>query len=201
MGLMTAGGGLSSSKLKATTAQPGDVLLNKTFYSGDKNIKTGTFNLGAANATPDKVLNGASFYSNGNKTLQWGTIWPQGAQTWASSLGISGNTIYVRFPKGAYLQAAGSGYPEIMVSRSDSFKIGQATIQMRLGDTSTKTIDVGHTIIGFQSINTSGDAGGVNGGDYSVNVTYSGSVITASFNIGYTDEGFGNVTINYMYIS
>ena len=125
MGLMTAGGGLSTLRLKRTTAQPDDVLLNKTFYSGDKKQKSGTFNLGAANATPDKVLNGSSFYSNNNKTLQWGSIWPYGAQTWANSVGRSGGTFYARIPQGAYLQNAGTGYPEIMF-QSDTI-IGVAT--------------------------------------------------------------------------
>lgn len=36
------GGGLSESNLATTTAAPGDVLSGKTFYSGDKTLKTGT---------------------------------------------------------------------------------------------------------------------------------------------------------------
>ena len=37
-----AGGGVSNSKLAATTATAEDVLSGKTFYSGDKTVKTGT---------------------------------------------------------------------------------------------------------------------------------------------------------------
>lgn len=36
------GGGLSSSKLAAANAEPGDVRIGKKFYAGDKTIKTGT---------------------------------------------------------------------------------------------------------------------------------------------------------------
>ena len=109
--------GLSNSKLEECTANPSDVLSGKTFYAGDKTLKTGSFNLGSANATPDKVLNGTSFYSNGNKSLQWGTIWPYDAQTWASADPIAdGANFRIPFPAGAYLNKANSGYPEILVT-------------------------------------------------------------------------------------
>ncbi len=41
MGLMDAGGGLSGGKLALANATPEDVLAGKTFYSGDKTLKTG----------------------------------------------------------------------------------------------------------------------------------------------------------------
>lgn len=42
MGLMSAGGGgLTNSKLALATAEPSDVISGKTFYSGDKTLKTG----------------------------------------------------------------------------------------------------------------------------------------------------------------
>mgnify|MGYP000201178058 CR=1 FL=1 len=42
MGLQSASGGLTKSKLELATAVPGDVVAGKTFYAGDKNLKTGT---------------------------------------------------------------------------------------------------------------------------------------------------------------
>ena len=42
MGLQSASGGLTKSKLALATAVPGDVVAGKTFYAGDKNLKTGT---------------------------------------------------------------------------------------------------------------------------------------------------------------
>ena len=41
MGLMTAGGGLTTSKLALANAGAGDVISGKTFYAGDKVLKTG----------------------------------------------------------------------------------------------------------------------------------------------------------------
>lgn len=72
--LMYPANGLNNSKLKKASAGTSDVLSGKTFYSGDKNLKTGTFNLGSANANPWEVLQGKSFYSNNNKSLQYGTV-------------------------------------------------------------------------------------------------------------------------------
>lgn len=111
--------GLNNSKLSKATAGTGDVLSGKTFYAGDKTLKTGTFNLGNANATPDKVLDGASFYSNNNSSLQWGTIWPYSSRTWAESVSVTSDCIYARIPTGAYMQKESSGYPEIMIPTSN----------------------------------------------------------------------------------
>lgn len=70
---MSPSNGLNNSKLQLATAGTGDVLSGKTFYAGDKNLKTGTFNLGAANATPGDVRNGKTFYA-GDNTLKTGTL-------------------------------------------------------------------------------------------------------------------------------
>lgn len=52
MGLMTAGGGLSTSKLALANTQPGDVVAGKKFYAGDKTLKHGTMaNQGTKNVT------------------------------------------------------------------------------------------------------------------------------------------------------
>lgn len=42
MGNMSSGGGLSNGKLELATASTGDVLTGKTYYAGDKELKTGT---------------------------------------------------------------------------------------------------------------------------------------------------------------
>ena len=41
MGLQSASGGLTKSKLELATAVPGDVVASKTFYAGDKELQTG----------------------------------------------------------------------------------------------------------------------------------------------------------------
>lgn len=52
MALMTASGGLSNGKLALATAGTADVLAGKTYYAGDKEIKTGTMtNQGAWSST------------------------------------------------------------------------------------------------------------------------------------------------------
>lgn len=55
--------GLSNSKLDDCTANPSDVMNGKTFYSGDKNKKTGSFSF-TGNATTLLVAEGYTFYSN-----------------------------------------------------------------------------------------------------------------------------------------
>lgn len=42
MGLQSASGGLTKSKLELATAVPGDVVAPATFYAGDKELKAGT---------------------------------------------------------------------------------------------------------------------------------------------------------------
>lgn len=42
MGLQSASGGLTKSKLALATAVPGDVVAGKTFYAGDKELQTGS---------------------------------------------------------------------------------------------------------------------------------------------------------------
>ena len=64
--------GLSNSKLEECTANPSDVMNGKTFYSGDKSKKTGTFSF-TGNATPDNVLSGKTFYA-GDKNLKSGSV-------------------------------------------------------------------------------------------------------------------------------
>ena len=158
--------GLSNSKLKSATADTSDVMSGKTFYAGNKTLKSGSFNLGNANASPDKVLNGASFYSNNNKTLQWGNIWPYGAQTWASADPIAdGSNFRIPFPVGAYLNKAGSGYPEILVTgqaiqakyKTASFSLSMEYDGSPYGGQQEKWWSPGGTVIGMTKCDLQAD--------------------------------------------
>ncbi|WP_298736904.1 hypothetical protein [uncultured Subdoligranulum sp.] len=64
MGLMDAGGGLSGGKLALANATPGDVLAGKTFYSGEKDLKTG--------AMPDHGAWGTSIAPGGSVAIPSG---------------------------------------------------------------------------------------------------------------------------------
>ena len=71
-------GGLSNSKLKLATATANDVASGKTFYAGDKTIKTGT-SLGNKFKETFNNLSGASkvlVWTNPNPNSRWpgGTI-------------------------------------------------------------------------------------------------------------------------------
>lgn len=70
--MMAPGGGLSGGKLALATAEAGDVLAGKTYYAGDKELKTGTLALADATATAADVASGKTFYS-GDKTIKTGT--------------------------------------------------------------------------------------------------------------------------------
>lgn len=71
--VMGSGGGLNNTKLKLADADATDVLKGKKFYSGDKELKTGTLELtGSANA--DDVLKDATFYKNDAKSKIAGTL-------------------------------------------------------------------------------------------------------------------------------
>lgn len=68
MGLMTAGGGLTSGKLKLATAAENEVLSGKSFYAGDKVLKTGSMpNHGAwsTTLTPGNSVTIPQGYHNG----------------------------------------------------------------------------------------------------------------------------------------
>lgn len=85
MGLITTGGGLTNLRLRKANTQPSDVIWGKTFYAGDKNLKTGTLDDCPA------ISNAISLSNDGPSNL------------------------YARFPKGAYRTAASSGYPEVRI--------------------------------------------------------------------------------------
>ena len=69
------GGGLSSSKLAAADAEPGDVRTGKKFYAGDKEVKTGT--LPVHNVSIGSYIDFWTNSSNGQKYIDINKI-PEG---------------------------------------------------------------------------------------------------------------------------
>ena len=88
--LLTLSTGLSNSKLESANAVAGDVKSGKTFYAGDKTIKTGTLTL-SGNAIVGDVLSGKTFYSN-SWTKQTGSMTNRG--TWNSTID-PGNSVTI----------------------------------------------------------------------------------------------------------
>lgn len=84
-----AGGGVSNSKLASATATAAYVYKDRTFYAGDKALKTGTLDIGAATATAAKVLKGYTFYA-GNNVVKTGTLETTAAKAY---FGASGDTL------------------------------------------------------------------------------------------------------------
>ena len=80
--LLAPSTGLPNSKLESANAVAGDVKSGKTFYAGDKTIKTGTLTL-SGNAVVGNVLSGKTFYSN-SWTKQSGSMTNRGA--WTSTI-------------------------------------------------------------------------------------------------------------------
>ena len=64
--------GLTTPKLELASATVGDVKSGRTFYAGDKTLKTGTLSLSGDAATSD-VKSGKTFYSN-SFTKQSGSL-------------------------------------------------------------------------------------------------------------------------------
>lgn len=71
--MMAPGGGLSGGKLALATAETDDVLAGKTYYAGDKELKTGTLALADATATESDVASGKTFFA-GDNTLKTGAL-------------------------------------------------------------------------------------------------------------------------------
>ena len=121
--MMAPGGGLSGGKLALATAETGDVLAGKTYYAGDKELKTGTLALADATATESDVASGKTFFagdntiktgthkvtiltlatSSGNTTINVKDKCPNWANLTSSNFFISSNysSLYHRFPGGS----------------------------------------------------------------------------------------------------
>ena len=84
--MMAPGGGLSGGKLALADAETGDVLAGKTYYAGDKELKTGTLALADATATAADVASGKTFYA-GDKTIKTGNARIGSLQTAGSTGG------------------------------------------------------------------------------------------------------------------
>lgn len=91
--MINAGGGLSNSKLALATAVPSDVTSGKTFYAGDKELKTGTHKV-----TIITLATGSS-----STTINVKDKCPDWANLTASNFFISSNysSLYHRFPGGS----------------------------------------------------------------------------------------------------
>ena len=88
--------GLSLFKLRQATADSGDVLKGKLFFSKSKEMKTGTLSL-SGNAGASDVLNGKTFYNTNAKSKITGTLSLSGNANAAQVL--SGYTFYKTDPK------------------------------------------------------------------------------------------------------
>lgn len=115
MANMSSGGGLSNGKLELATAGTGDVLAGKTYYAGDKEIKTGTMtNRGAwsSSVNPGASVTIPQGYHNGNGKVTGNN--PSVSQTTASQSVADGtSTATVTFSKNAkvvIVTATGNGY-------------------------------------------------------------------------------------------
>ena len=86
-------GGLSNSKLKLATAAENDVVSGKTFYAGDKTIKTGTHKvtiLTLATKSGDATVNVKDKCSN------WANL-----TSMNFFISINNSSLYHRFPGGS----------------------------------------------------------------------------------------------------
>lgn len=81
-------GGLTNSKLAQANSGTGDVLSGKTFYSGDKNLKTGTLSLSGSAGDGD-VLSGKTYYNNDAKAKRTGNMANRGA--WGTTISPGGS--------------------------------------------------------------------------------------------------------------
>ena len=91
---------IKPSDLEGATATTGDVLNGKTFFAGDKELKTGTLSL-SGNATASDVLSGKTFYSTSTNKLT-GTMTNRGSSATASSTKVSGSNVQMVIPGGYY---------------------------------------------------------------------------------------------------
>ena len=94
--------GLSNSKLEECTANPSDVMNGKTFYSGDKSKKTGTFSF-VGNASDYNVAEGLTFYG-WTSNLVTGTLPDRNTVGKNGCVGMNSNYPNIAFTYGSVPQ-------------------------------------------------------------------------------------------------
>lgn len=99
----------------------------------------------SATATNNDIVAGKTAWVNGNKVT--GAIANQAAGTTALSFVADQNTIYIRIPAGAYLNPAGAGVPEVLLSTPNFLSA--------IGVTAEKIL-TGHQILGITGTGTTG---------------------------------------------
>lgn len=165
--MISAGGGLSKTKLALATATEADVLSGKSFYAGDKIIKEG------------RMPNQGS---------------------WGSTIDPGGSVIV---PAGRH-----SGSGKVTATHD---RVGTITLNFQYatsGGIQTTSVDTGHKILGMvtgriatmtRTIWTE-ENGSQTSTVLTVDVSYSGSVITGTSYTGVITEGRSvSVTVSYMY--
>ena len=125
----------------------GSYTIPKGYHNGSGKVTANSLaSQTSANATAGDILKDKTAWVNGSKLT--GTIDNHGAITAGNSIVQSGDKVYCRMPKGAYLTNASSGYPEISYPQGD--------VATALGLTADKIVQ-GNTIGGitgtYKSIN------------------------------------------------
>lgn len=165
-------------------------------FNGGGGLSAGK--LAQATATPDDVPNGLTFYTAGSKTLQSGKLPVQG--DWSAEITPGGQ---VTVPPGRH-----SGSGKVTATHD---RVGTITINFpyaTYGGNQTASVDTGHKILGMvtgriatmtRTIWTA-EAGSQTSTVLTVDVSYSGSVITGTAYTGVITEGRSvSVTVSYMY--
>ena len=117
----------------------GSYTIPKGYHDGNGKITANDLaSQTSATATAGQILSGQTAYVNGNKIT--GTMTNKDSITPAVSIVMSSGSAYIRFPQGAYLTNASSGYPEI--------SIPQATLASAIGLTANN-ISAGQTVLGI----------------------------------------------------
>lgn len=169
---------------------------NRLDFNGGGGLSAGK--LAQATATPDDVPNGLTFYTAGSKTLQSGKLPVQG--DWSAEITPGGQ---VTVPPGRH-----SGSGKVTATHD---RVGTITINFpyaTYGGNQTASVDTGHKILGMvtgriatmtRTIWTA-EAGSQTSTVLTVDVSYSGSVITGTAYTGVITEGRSvSVTVSYMY--
>lgn len=114
MANMSSGGGLSNGKLELATAGTSDVLAGKTYYAGNKELKTGRMeNRGAWNSTikPGSSVAVPQGYHNGLGKVTASNTVSQSSASQSVANGTSTATItFSKDAKVVVVNASGNGY-------------------------------------------------------------------------------------------